>query len=301
MRLSTILSEYENNSIRQVESIIDHIQYYDPEDIIVDEERQPVYNGSIVDIDIGTIVLHFFCSIRNDTVTYRAKSHKIHCLVINSKLISIDCTLDCIESNACEACDKSIQAWFLVEADYIFSDKPNVRILKYNFKLPNNIKFLYETSDRYSEWFAKADYAYKERLGAGAVIYLRAIFENLIKELGINENAKIYSEKGKLKPFEQVLAIVDEKCEIIPELYRKNGYTLFRKLSEIAHGNASEQDALDNYLELRRLVVGIVDNINKKKEEIKNNREIKQALQKIGLINEENKEQTRCINTATLS
>ena len=59
MRLSTILSEYENNSIRQVESIIDHIQYYDPEDIIVDEERQPVYNGSIVDIDIGTIVLHF--------------------------------------------------------------------------------------------------------------------------------------------------------------------------------------------------------------------------------------------------
>lgn len=283
MRLSTILSEYDKAIIRSVESIVDNDMYFDPEDVLADENRTPIYNGSIIKIDIGTIVLHFFCSIRNDNVTYKSQSNVIHCLVINNKLLSIDCILDCIECDNCNSCNNSIQAWFLVEVDDIFSDKPNVRILKYNFKLPDNIKFLYEISDKYSEWFAKADYAYRERLGAGSIIYLRSIFENIIKDLGTNENIEIYKSNGNLKPFEQVLASVDEQCSIIPELYKTDGYNLFRKLSEIAHGNASEQEALENYPELKRLVIGIIDNINSKKDEIRNNEEIKQALVKIGL------------------
>lgn len=285
MRLSTILSEYYNNQIREVESIIDKDKYFDPEEDIADENRKPVYNGTILDIDIGTIVIHFFCSTRNDTVTYKTQSHVIHCLVINSKVISIDCSLDCIETDACN-CTKSIQAWFLIDADNIFSDKPNVRIIKYNFKLPENIKFMYETTDCYSEWFAKADYAYRERLGAGAVIYLRTIFEKLTKSLGDSENInEIYKSNGHIKPFEQILAVVDEKCSIIPDLYKKNGYELFRKLSDIAHGNQDEQTALDNYPNLRRLVQGVVDNVQNKRDELYANKELKCALAKVGLIN----------------
>lgn len=286
MRLSTVLSEYQNNERREVESIVDRDKYYDPDEIIADENRIPVYNGSILNIDIGTIVIHFLCSTRKDTVIYKTSSHEIHCLVINNKMLSIDCTLDCIECSTCTDCMKSIQAWFLIEADSIFSDKPIVRILKYNFKLPYNIKFLYETPDCYSEWFAKADYAYREGLGAGAVIYLRTIFEKLTKALGDRENIQeMYFSNGKMKPFEQILATVDSQCSIIPDLYKKDGYTLFRKLSEIAHGNTNEQTAIDNYPELRRLVQGVVDNVINKQKELLATKEIKLALSKIGLDN----------------
>lgn len=280
MRLSTVLSEYDNNELRNVESIINSDIYYDPDEIMFDENRKAVESGSVVDIDIGTLVVHFFCTNRNDNVTF--KSSVQHCLVVNNKVLSIDCMLECIDCDRCPNCKRTIQAWFLVEADNIFSDNPSVRILKYNFKVPEDIKFLYETSDVYAEWFAKADYAYREGLGAGSVIYLRTIFENLTKELGNLEGIDIFKQNGSSKPFSEVLAAVDKKCSIIPELYKQDGYNLFRKLSNIAHGNASEQEAIDNYPELRRLVRGIVDNINRQREEIKNNEEIKQALAKVG-------------------
>ena len=280
MRLSTVLSEYENNEIRCVESIINGDKYYDPEETMVDEERIPVENGTVIDIDIGTLVVPFHCAHRNDNVTY--KSSIQHCLVINNKILSIDCMLECIDCDTCKNCQRTIQAWFLVEADNVFSDMPKVRILKYNFKAPKDIKFLYETSDIYDEWFSKADYAYRERLGAGSIIYLRTIFENLTKELGTSEKAEIYTPNGKLKPFDQILSVVDEKCSIIPDLYKQDGYNLFRKLSNIAHGNSTEQEALENYPELRRLVKGIADNIKSKREELKNNEEIKKALIKVG-------------------
>ena len=280
MRLSTVLSEYENNAYRQVESIIDKDKYYDPDEDIADENREPVENGSIIELDIGTLVLHFFCVNRNDNVTYRSSIQ--HCLVVNKNILSIDCILECIDCDSCRDCKRTIQAWFLVEADNVFSDKPNVKILKYNFKVPEDIKFFYETSDIYAEWFAKADYAYREKLGAGSVIYLRTIFESITKELGNLEGLQIYKANGNLKPFIEVLSTVDEKCAIIPDLYKQDGYNLFKKLSNIAHGNASEQEALEYYPELRRLVKGILDNINRQKEEIRNNKEIREALTKIG-------------------
>ena len=280
MRLSTILSEYENNTSRQVESLIDRDKYYDPEEDIADEYREAVENGSIIELDIGTLILHFFCVAKNDNVTY--KSTIQHCLVVNNRILSIDCILECIDCNSCKNCQRTIQAWFLIEADNIFSDKPSVRILKYNFKVPEDIKFFYETSDIYAEGFAKADYAYREKLGAGSVIYLRTIFESITKELGNLEGLQIYKANGNLKPFIEVLSTVDEKCAIIPDLYKQDGYNLFKKLSNIAHGNASEQEALEYYPELRRLVKGILDNINRQKEEIRNNKEIREALTKIG-------------------
>ena len=52
-------------------------------------------------------------------------------------------------------------------------------------------------------------------------------------------------------------------------IYSDNGYELFKKLSNIAHGNSDEETALRSYEPLRRLVVGVIENVKKKEEEIK--------------------------------
>lgn len=95
----------------------------------------------------------------------------------------------------------------------------------------------------------------------------------------------ICKPSGKVKPFDQVLRAVDEQCSIIPEIYSNNGYELFRELSNIAHGNSDEDTALREYEPLRRLVIGIVENIKRRAEEIKNNAEIQKALNEIGFAN----------------
>ena len=142
----------------------------------------------------------------------------------------------------------------------------NVHVIKQSFTLPEHIKLPVETEDKFSEWLTKAEIAHKERLGAGAVIYLRSILEQITIEVGKNAGADIYTPKGRTKPFNQVLQAVDEKCAIIPVIYSDNGYKLFQKLSEIAHGNSDEDTALREYEHLRRLVVGVMENVRKKEE-----------------------------------
>lgn len=285
MRLSTILSEYTNKLPRQIESFIDKDRYaYSEEDLT--DETILVRHGDYIEISIGTIILNFQCSICNDTLTYKAKG-ATHCLIINDNIISIDCLFECVEQETCKKCQETIQAWFIVELDDLFASSPSAKVLKASFKLPQFIKFKSENEDIYSQLLMKADFAYNERLGAGSIIYLRTIFEKLThdvaKEKGINE---IYTPKGKLKPFEQMLIKVDEKCSIIPKLYKENGYTLFRKLSEIAHGNSTEEEALKNYTSLKRLVQGILDNVNTQRIQEKNTKEIKEALATLNIKQE---------------
>ena len=202
-------------------------------------------------------------------------------------MISIDCQLKCTdfdkENSKCRKCNPYIQAWFLIEADDIFANTPNVNLVKQNFKLPENIKLSIEIEDKYSEWLAKAEMAYKERLGAGAIIYLRSVFEKITHEVGLNAGVKIRDKNGKILNFREALQRVDSECSIIPSIYAENGYDLFIKLSEIAHGNSDEMTALKEYEPLRRLVIGIIENVRRKNEEIKNNAEIKKALIDAGL------------------
>ena len=171
------------------------------------------------------------------------------------------------------------------EVDDIFANAPNVKVIRQSFKLPEQIRLPIEMEDKFSEWLGKAEIAYRERLGAGAVIYLRSIFEKVTHEVGLNAGVEIYKNNGKAKPFEQVLKAVDAQCSIIPAIYSQNGYDLFSKLSEIAHGNSDEATALKEYESLRRLVVGIIENVKRKNEELKNNTEIQRALNEIGFNN----------------
>ena len=63
-----------------------------------------------------------------------------------------------------------------------------------------------------------------------------------------------------------MLTDVDHKCAIIPKEFSANGYKLFQELSETVHGNSDEQQAIENYAALRRLVIGILDNIQNSSE-----------------------------------
>ena len=285
MRLSSRLSDKSKNH-GEIESFIDWEKYtISPEE---SEDLQLISAGDFIDIQIGKITLPFYSTKCNDSVSFVSPKN-LHCLIISEKMISIDCQLQCMDyddsNQACKECSHCIQAWFLVGADDIFSATPNVYLIKQNFKLPANIKLPVETEDKFTEWLAKAEIAHKERLGAGSVIYLRSILEQITIKVGNDAGVDIYQPNGRTKPFNQVLQAVDAQCSLIPTIYSDNGYKLFQKLSEIAHGNSDEETALKEYEPLRRLVVGVIENVRKNEEEIKRNAEIKKALAAIGFSN----------------
>ena len=283
MRLSSRLSDKSKNT-GEIESFIDWEKYT----ISPEEETEEVHlisAGDFLEIQIGTITLPFYSTVCRDSVSF-VSPRKLHCLIISNKMISIDCQLQCMDYDkdipSCQACSHCVQAWFLVGADDIFAPAPNIYVIKQNFWLSDHIKLPIETEDKYSEWLGKAEIAYRERLGAGAVIYLRSILEQITMQVGSDAGVDIYQPNGRVKPFNQVLQAVDAQCSIIPVIYSDNGYELFRRLSDIAHGNSDEETALREYGPLRRLVVGIMDNVRKNEEEIRNNTEIRTALEAIG-------------------
>ena len=284
MRLSSRLSDRDENH-GEVEWFIDPDRYTSVKEEATDEIVY-VSSGDFIEIQIGTINLPFYSTICQDTNSFISPK-KLHCLIINEKMISIDCQLKCTdydtENPKCRECDPYVQAWFLIEADDIFANTPNINLVKQNFKLPENIKLPIDIEDKYSEWLAKAEIAHKERLGAGAIIYLRSAFEKITQEVGLNAGVTIKNKKDKFLNFREVLQRVDSECSIIPPIYAENGYDLFSKLSEIAHGDSDETTALEEYEPLRRLVIGIIENVKRKNEEIKNNAEIQKALIDAGL------------------
>lgn len=284
MRLSSRLSDRDENH-GEVEWFIDPDRYTSVKEEATDEIVY-VSSGDFIEIQIGTINLPFYSTICQDTNSFISPK-KLHCLIINEKMISIDCQLKCTdydtENPKCRECNPYVQAWFLIEADDIFANTPNINLVKQNFKLPENIKLPIEIEDKYSEWLAKAEIAHKERLGAGAIIYLRSAFEKITQEVGLNAGVTIKNKKDKFLNFREVLQRVDSECSIIPPIYAENGYDLFSKLSEIAHGDSDETTALEEYEPLRRLVIGIIENVKRKNEEIKNNAEIQKALIAAGL------------------
>ena len=292
MRLSSRLSD-EDKQRGEVEAIFDLEKYIfssDKDEMTEDEDDKVIINeGDFIEIQVGKIILPFYSCLCDDVVSFMSPS-KLHCLVINSRMIGIDCQLTCADFSAdnqkCTGCIPTVQAWFLVESNDICSDRPYVNVVRKNYVMPSHVKFSVEMSDRYSEWLAKAEIAHHNRLGAGAAIYLRSVFETLVNEIGeengIEKTFVNKWNKEQYKSFEQYLVSVDSVCKIIPEQYSENGYNLFRKLSNIAHGNCDEDTALKEYEALKCLVIGIIENVKRKRAEIKNNEEIQKALIEIG-------------------
>lgn len=229
-----------------------------------DEEMIGLQNGDFVEIDAGRIALNFYCKKCEDSRTFMSPD-RLHALIINENLISIDAFLQC------PVCKAEIQVWFLLEVKDMFTEEPKVKILKRTEKLSKNVSELRENSfGIYTDLLEKAMRASREGFGAGAIIYLRKVFEQVTSEAAKASNISTTyinsNGKEKRKNFKDLLTEVDTKCAIVPIEFSNNRYKLFGKLSDVVHGEYDEEIALEKFSAFYRLVTGIIENINSKEE-----------------------------------
>ncbi|MDR2925549.1 MAG: hypothetical protein LBU76_06345 [Azoarcus sp.] len=222
--------------------------------------NRTISTGSQQKIEIGKVGLNFYCEQCGDTRTFWSND-KIYCVGVSSRQISIDCVLQC-------GCGTSVAVWFLVEsyADEIAGLAPEVRILKRREKMSEQVRLVKGQYAGYAELLNKAEQAYRDELGAGSIVYLRKIFEQVTAQVAQASGIACHDSKGNPRPFRHLLQDVDSQCAIIPKEYSANGYTLFGELSDVVHGDYDEQAGIQKYEALRRLVVGVLDNVVNNKE-----------------------------------
>ena len=244
MRLSDVLSKPPTLEFRQVEGFLN--------------ERK-LAAGKSRKVDVGKVAWNFHCKECEEIRTFTS-SKELFCIGVDEHLVSIDCVLHC-------HCGSSVQIWFLVDCDGdIHSRMPEVRILKRSEKLSHKVAINKELYGDFSELLEKAQRAHREGLGAGAVVYLRKIFEQITIQTAAASAIPIQTTKGKRKNFRDLLTEVDGQCSIIPQEFSENGYRLFGELSDVLHGGYNEEAALSKFDSLYRLVVGILDNVKTKRE-----------------------------------
>jgi hypothetical protein len=229
-----------------------------------DEDMIGLQNGDFVEIDAGRIALNFYCKKCEDSRTFMSPD-RLHALIINENLISIDAFLQC------PVCKTEIQVWFLLEVKDMFTEEPKVKILKRTEKLSKNVSELRENSfGIYTDLLEKAMRASREGFGAGAIIYLRKVFEQVTSEAAKASNISTTyinsNGKEKRKNFKDLSTEVDTKCAIVPIEFSNNRYKLFGKLSDVVHGEYDEEIALEKFSAFYRLVTGIIENIKSKEE-----------------------------------
>lgn len=112
---------------------------------------------------------------------------------------------------------------------------------------------------KYSESLVKAEIAFREGLGAGAIVYLRKIFESVMYEVAEKNGININDRNGKKLNFKAALERVCNEIDFIPQEFSVDGYRLFGELSNVVHGEFEEEEALTKYPALSRLVLGVLD------------------------------------------
>jgi hypothetical protein len=225
--------------------------------------------GQQAQLSVGDIMLNYYCTRCDDTRTFISNG-KLACIFVNKQIISIDSVLTC-------NCGTNVQVWFLIECEGdICGIAPKVRIIKRSEKLSANVRVNDARYGEFSFLLDMAERAYREGLGAGALVYLRKAFEKITIETAesINIDYPKY-ENGNPRNFYKLLEKVDEECSIIPKEFSSNGYELFRELSNVVHGEYDENLGLKKYGSLHRLVIGIFDNI-------KNNKELLNEIDSLG-------------------
>lgn len=213
-------------------------------------------------IDVGTVTLPFYCKKCEDMLTFSSINQNLTCISVNDYVVSIDTVLKC------PRCESAVPVWFLVESDKttMISQTPNVRVLKRTYKLSEKVSLNDEKYGKYSILMEKANRAYNDGLGSGSIVYLRKIYEQIVVETAKAASISTKTNKGKRKKFNDLLKEVDEKCKIVPEEFSQNGYKLFSELSNVIHGEYSEETAIKQYPAFYRLIKGILDKINNNKE-----------------------------------
>lgn len=253
MRLAEVLSKSPTLEFKQVEGFLGE------KVVAVGKQRK---------IQVGKIALNYFCKKCADARTFYS-GNEIFCIGVNDQLVSIDCVLNC-------HCGASVQIWFLVDCYGDISGRaPEIRILKRSEKLSTDVLLDNKRYGEVSELLEKAERAQRDRLGAGAMVYLRKIFEQITIQTATASGIPCIYNNGKKKPFRNLLEEVDKQCSIIPKEFSANGYRLFGELSSIVHGEYDEELALLKYESLHRLIIGVLDNV-------KNNHEMIAAIGSLG-------------------
>lgn len=258
MRLSELLSKEYNKEYTQIEGFV---------------KQKPKY-GKPRNIEVGKVALNCRCEKCNDIRTF-VSPEKFQLIVIHDDLFSIDSGLEC------SGCGERIAAWFLVDAEEsIDMPAPRLRIVKKSIKYSKNVKPAYDYDETYGLLLEKAEIAYREGLGAGAIIYLREIFEMVTDGIADANGIIITGANGKKINFRERLDRVKSQVDFIPQEFSEDGYRLFGELSDVVHGEFDEDDGIAKYQTLRRLVVGVLENI-------KNRADFAEARAKLGWTNEE--------------
>lgn len=265
MRLSDVLSNPPTSRFEQVEGFLNNTH---------------LKRGKQKKISVGAVFLMYHCENCNADLTF-VSDRDLYCIGIHERLVSIDCALKC------PRCDESIPIWFLVESkEAAHGMAPEVRVLKRSEKLSDKVTISKGQYEGFSELLEKADRAYRDELGAGAIVYLRKILERVTKQMaeasGIPTTITTKSGDMRRKDFRTLLKEVDQQRSIIPKEFSENGYKLFGELSEIVHSDGSDEQAgLKKYDAFHRLVVGILDNV-------KNNKELMEVIGTLGWDTERN-------------
>ncbi len=218
------------------------------------------------------IALNYYCNNCDDIRTF-CSAGNISCIFESKTLISIDGILAC-------NCGATVRVWFLVESkNDITLASPEIRILKRTEKFSEKVSLIDNGYGNFTDSLEKAKRAAREGFGAGSIVYLRTVFESVIKQVGSKENIeKTFIDKNgkeRHKTTERYLKEVDEKRHIIPSEFSADGYKLFRELSGVVHGDYSEDEALQKFDAFYRLVTGVL-------EKIKTNRELMDAIGTLG-------------------
>lgn len=232
--------------------------------------------GTSYKIDVGKVFLNQKCNNCNQVHQFYS-DEILYFMPINDELLSIDCRL------TCQYCGKtSVPVWFLIQVEGMNMTKGNksvnimpnakVRLLHRHFKYssevePEPLKYKKE----YSDLLIKADQAFYDQLGAGALVYLRKLYEMVTVDVAKEHGVQYLDKNNKILNFRELLTRVDSQCSIIPQEFVANGYQLFSELSEIVHNSSADEEiGIKKYTSLRRLIVGILDNIdnNRKKKEL---------------------------------
>lgn len=245
MRLSEVLSKPIASEFKQVDGFLNHMA---------------LKCGKQKKISVGKVGINFYCATCGDVRTF-CSGEDLFCIGVQERSVSIDCVLQCPQ------CGASIPLWFLIEStEDICSYAPEVRVLKRSVKFSELVQPNPFTYGDFSDLLDKAERAYREELGAGAVVYLRKIYEQIAVKAAEAAKIEKRDSAGNRKKFKTLLKEVDQKWAIIPRQFSENRYTLFEELSDVIHGDYDETIALQKYASLRRLVIGVLENVNRNQE-----------------------------------
>ena len=150
MRLSDVLSKEPNLEFQQVDGFL--------------KKKLPC--GGQQRLDVGVVCRAFYCKNCGSDLTFSMGDRaKIACIGVTNYLVSIDCVLKC------PRCATTVPIWYLVESRNEVTDTTVwVRILKRTEKLSENVSISHGAYGKYTEYLDKADRAFSDGLGAGAIV-----------------------------------------------------------------------------------------------------------------------------------